>query len=184
MATMDTTVQYRCDNTNSVKYIIEHKEYSLFDTRTFSDKDSAEFLLFAPPEQLSNLSERNTRSIFEYAQENLEKLREEMLIPLFEKGLVLNYNSAKLFASKDMVQHLEILLSKYEYTQDQYLELWQDIVDEQKYGLIAIRCHSKCQKIIPKYFNDEAIDKLRKIYISEKKNLLFGTVMLILFFLF
>ena len=163
---MDTSVECQCDNTNSVKYIIEHKEYSLFKTRTFSDKDSEEFLLFAPPEQLANLSEGNIYPVFRYAQSNPRILREEILVPLFERGFIPTYDFAKtlMLASRNMAPQLEILLSKYDYTQDQYLELWDIGKDKE---------NTKCQKIVSKYFNSEAKDKLREKYVSEKNFLRF-----------
>ena len=162
---MDTSSECQCDNTNSVKYIIEHKEYSLFETRSFSDKDSEEFLLFASPEQIINLSKVNLYHIFRYARSNPEELREEILVPLLDKGFIPTYDIAVVFINKDMASHLEILLSKYEYTQDQYLELWDT-------------GSAKCQKIVSKYFNNEAKDKLQEEYVSEKKSIWIGMAIL------
>ncbi len=145
---------YQCDNTNSVKYIIEKEECSLLKTRNFSHQDAEEFLMYASTDQFRHLTKQSINSIVNFASHNPEIIKEEMLDSLFENGLCLEYTDAKKYTHRNMDGHLDKLLPRLNLTQGQYVDLW---------------CTgTKCKSIISQYFNDEAKDiliKKRKEYV-------------------
>jgi len=155
----------QCNNTNSVKYIIEQEEYSLLETRTFSQQDIAEFLDYAPIELLESLPKETIKAILMYAQTHSYYIKKDMLEILFDHGLVLDYDSALTFAERDMDDRLEILLPKIEYTQEQYVQLWH--------------FNKNCKNLIANYFNDEARKIMNDKYESLKKSYLRNSIPMI-----
>ena len=157
---MDQSLVHQCDNTNSIKYIIDHEEYSLLKTRNFSQDDLEEFLIYSPSGLLEYLSETTMKALIYYAETRPIKINGGLLDALFERGLNLGYYAAEIFASNNMDGHLEEVLSKLCLTQIQYIKLWHET--------------AKCKDIIAIYFNSEACDILYNEYKKEKKENIFN----------
>ena len=139
----------QCDETNSIKYIINKGEYSLLKTRTFSEEDVDEFLTYCTPEIFSLLPKRCVGNIIYHANSKPRNIKKDMLDIFFDNGLSVSYEDIELFVREDMVDHLEKTLSRKNLTQHQYIDLWKI-------------SSTKTENIISYYFNNEAFDILRE----------------------
>ena len=159
---MDHPLAYQCDNTNSIKYIIDREEYSLLIIRNFSQDDLEEFLIYASDGLLEYLPETTMKALIYYAETRPIKINEDLLGALLERGLNLGYGAAEIFTSNNMDGHLEKVLSKLCLTQSQYIKLWRQT--------------AKCKDIIANYFNSEACDILYKEYKKEKIEIILRSI--------
>lgn len=149
---MDNTQQ--CDETNSIKYIINKGEYSLLKSKYFSEYDVRDFLTYCTPEIFSSLPKCCVRDIIHHASNIPHKIGKDMLDIFFDNGLVVSTGDIMLFAKENMADHLEKTLSRKNLTQEKYIELWKN-------------CSTETEHIISKYFNDEAFDILREEKLLE-----------------
>lgn len=143
---MDNT--YQCDESNSIKYIIDKGEYSLLKNKKFSEYDVHDFLTYCTPEMFSSLPKCCVRDIIYHANNIPHKIEKNMLDIFFDNGLDVPLEDIGRFANKNMVDHLEKTLSRKKLTQKNYIWIWQE-------------ASTGTEHIISKYFNDEAFDILR-----------------------
>ena len=139
-----------CDNTNSVKYIIENNDYILFQTRDFSDADALEFAKYGSAEEFQKLPSSVKYKIFWESEKNYCATNSEIFQICMNEGRQMNYNDARVFVEKEMHEHLAILLSKLDLNQHQYANLFLKCVCQ------------KCMCVIASHLNGEGIEIVRE----------------------
>lgn len=139
-----------CDNTNSVKYIIENNDYILFQTRKFSDADALEFAKYGSAEEFEKLPNSIKYQILRESSNNYCVINSEIFQICVNEELRMNYNDACVLVKKEMHEHLAILLSKLNLTQHQYANLFLKCVCQ------------KCMYVIASHLNGEGIEIVRE----------------------
>lgn len=144
-----------CDNTNSVKYIIENNDYILFQTRNFSIEDAIEFAKYGSAEEFQKLPNSVKHKIFWEGSKNYSDMNSEIFQIFINEGKHMvykdvEYDNACIFVENRMHEHLAIILSKLNLTQHHYADLF---------------FHCACQKcmfVIASHLNGEGIEIVRE----------------------
>lgn len=138
-----------CDNTNSVKYIIENNDCTLFQTRIFSDEDARQFAKYGSAEEYLKLSESTKYEIYRQACVDYCSTSSSMFKAFVDEKREIGFYTVRKFAERNMHEHLAIILSKSNFTQHEYANLFYEC-----------SC-KKSMDIVASYLNGEGLENVK-----------------------
>lgn len=138
-----------CDNTNSVKYIIENNDYMLFQTRKFSDNDALQFAKYGSAEEYRKLPDSIKSKIYWQIYDDYCSTNSSIFKVFVDEGREIEFRTVCKFAERNMYEHLAIILSKSNFTQHECADLF-------------FKCNcKKSMDIVASYLNGEGLENVK-----------------------